>query len=99
MQRNVTQAQTESSSFGERRIDRRFRMIIELTAGMIMKNRELSHREARCLVECARKSIHSLSPVYAAEFDLSIRPKLEKLIQDRWPIEEAESFDRDGIVN
>jgi hypothetical protein len=74
-------------------------MIIELTAGMIIRNEELSHREARCLVECARKSIHSLSPAYAAEFDLAIRPELEKLIQDRWPIEESDSLDRDGIVN
>lgn len=99
MQRNVSQVQTEVGSLAERKTLRRFRMIIELTAGMIVRNEELSHREARCLVECARKSIQSLSPVCAAEFDLSIRPELEKLIQNRWPIEEAESFSRDCIVN
>ncbi len=99
MQRNVMQERTGLGSFAERRTDRRFRMIIELTAGMIIRNEELSHREARCLIECARKSIHSLSPAYAAEFDLAIRPKLEKLVQERWPVEEAESFGRDGVVN
>lgn len=78
---------------------RRFRMIVELTAGMINRNSELSHREARCLVECAHKSIRSLSPAYAAEFDLSIRPELERMIQERWPIEEADSLDSTALVN
>lgn len=74
-------------------------MIVELTAGMITRNDELSYREARCLVECAHKSIHSLSPGYAAEFDLAIRPELERMIRERWPFEGSDSIDCADVVN
>ena len=92
-------AAAEVPEFDERRRVRRVRMIVELTAGMISRNEELSYREARCLVECAQKSIQSLSPAFAVEFDLSIRPELERMIRDRWPFEEAESLDCSGPVN
>jgi hypothetical protein len=100
MPKNLSmRATAETASFEERRLSRRYRMIVELTAGMISRNAELSHREARCLVECARKSILTLSPVFAAEFDLTVRSELERMIRDRWPIEEAGALDDDYLVN
>lgn len=100
MSKNLSmRATAEIASFEERRRSRRYRMIVELTAGMINRNSELSHREARCLVECARKSILALSPVFAAEFDLTVRSELERLIRERWPIEEAGALDDDYLVN
>jgi hypothetical protein len=66
---------------------------------MISRNSELSHREARCLVECARTSILALSPVFAAEFDLTVRAELERMIRERWPIEEAGTLQDDFLVN
>lgn len=95
----MTQSAIAAPEFEERRRVRRFRMIVELTAGMINRNDELSYREACCLIECARKSIHGLSPAYAVEFDLSIRPELERMVRDRWPFENADSADCESLVN
>ncbi len=66
-------------------------MIVELTANVLRNDDSVTFREAMSLVACARKSILDLVPSYEEEFEHSIRPKLERLIRRRWPVELVES--------
>jgi len=99
MPRSEASPQITVSFFEHRRRQRRFRMIIDLTTSIITKNPELSYREARCLVNCAERAIQELSPAYDQEFTSSERPKLEQLIQNRWPLEEFGECQAGETVN
>lgn len=75
------------ASFERRRRSRKYRMIVELTEGIIASHPRLSYRQAECLIACARRSIGELSPAFAAEFELTVVPELEACLQERWPDE------------
>ena len=76
------------SAFIERRRLRRIRMIVELTHNLISSDGTVSHREARCLVDCARKAIIELDPGFLNRYERVIRPHLERVLSERWPHEE-----------
>lgn len=87
------------SAFFERRRLRRIRMIVELTLNLISSDRTVSHREARCLVECARKAIVELYPAFETRYERIISPHFERVLNERWPNEEL-LYARPGeIVN
>jgi hypothetical protein len=73
------------SAFVDRRRLRRVRIIVELTHNMISSDRIVSHREARCLVNCARKAILDLFPGFEERFERIVRPHFERVMHDRWP--------------
>jgi hypothetical protein len=75
------------SAFFERRRLRRIRMIVELTHNLISTDRTVSHREARCLVHCARKAILDLFPAFEERYDRIVRPHFERVLHSRWPDE------------
>jgi hypothetical protein len=77
-----------SSAFFERRRIRRVRMIVELTLNLISSDRTVSHREARCLVECARKAIFELFPGFEDRYMRVVEPLFMRVLQQRWPEEE-----------
>ena len=80
------QAETEvRSAFFERRRLRRIRMIVELTQNLISSDLTVSHREAQCLVQCARKAILDLHPQFAERYERIIRPHFERILAQRWP--------------
>src|ERR1043166_141669 len=87
------------SSFFERRRLRRIRMIVELTLNLIGTDTTVSHREARCLVRCARKAILDLHPAFEQRYERSVRPYFERLLAERWPHEQALDDDCSGLVN
>ena len=87
------------SAFVERRRMRRVRMIVELTLNLISSDMTVSHREARCLVECARKAILDLYPKFAGRYECVVRPTFERVLQDRWPEEETRYSHAVEIVN
>ena len=76
------------SAFFERRRLRRIRMIVELTHNLISSDRTVTHREARCLVSCARKAILELHPGFESRYDRIVRPHFERVVAERWPHEE-----------
>lgn len=76
------------SAFFDRRSVRRVRMIVEITLNLISSDRTVSHREARCLVACARKAILDQFPAYQTRYDRVIQPQFERVLQRRWPCEE-----------
>lgn len=94
------ESQTESSSMlFERRLLRRVRMIVELTLNLISSDRTSSHREARCLVECARKAILELVPAFESRYERIVRPHFDRVLQQRWPEEELRYSDPFETVN
>ena len=78
----------QRSAFIERRRLRRIRMIVELTHNLISSDMTVSHREARCLVDCARKAIVELHPGFEQRFERVVRPHFERVLHERWPQEE-----------
>jgi hypothetical protein len=92
--------QTEdNSAFFERRRLRRVRMIVELTLNLISSDRTVSHREARCLVECARKAILELFPGFEQRYERIVQPHFERVLQQRWPDEEIRYTSPYELVN
>ncbi len=73
------------SAFVERRRLRRIRMIVELTHNLISSDMTVSHREAQCLVQCARKAILDLHPDFTDRYERIIRPHFERVLAQRWP--------------
>jgi hypothetical protein len=83
----------------ERRRLRRVRMIVELTLNLISSDRTASHREARCLVDCARKAILELVPAFESRYERIVRPYFDRVLQMRWPEEELQYSDPHETVN
>ena len=92
-------AQEPSSAFVARRRLRRIRMIVELTHNLISSDMTVSHREARCLVECARKAILDLHPRFEERYERLVRPHFERVLQERWPQEELRYANVGETVN
>jgi hypothetical protein len=78
-----------SSVFLERRRLRRIRMIVELTLNLISSDQTVSHREARCLVGCARKAILEIYPSFEDCYEQIVRPHFDRVLERRWPFEEV----------
>lgn len=87
------------SAFAERRRTRRIRMIVELTLNLISSDMTVSHREARCLVDCARKAIFDLHPGFNERYERIVRPHFERVLQERWPREELRFSHAGEVVN
>jgi len=93
-----SQAET-GSAFFERRVMRRVRMIVELTLNLISSDRTATHREARCLVECARKAILEIVPGFDERYAHIVQPHFDRVLQQRWPDEELRFSDPRELVN
>lgn len=87
------------SLFDRRRRARRLRMIVDVTASVIQHDDSLTHREARCLIECARKAIHELFPELATHIDATLQPKFERILSARWPQGESPLSQPREMVN
>lgn len=94
------ESQTETNSaFFERRRLRRVRMIVDLTLNLISSDRTVSHREARCLVDCARKAILELFPGFELRYERIVQPSFDRVLQQRWPEDELRFTDPRDLVN
>jgi len=87
------------SAYVERRKMRRIRMIVELTHNLISSDMTVSHREARCLVDCARKAILELDPDFTERYERIVRPHFERVLASRWPGEESLADCRCDLIN
>jgi hypothetical protein len=83
----MTHTRADWSLFERRRRMRRLRMIVDLTANVLRHDASLNYRQARSLVDCARKSILELLPQYGEAFESTVRPGLDRILLERWPLE------------
>lgn len=74
-------------------------MIVELTLNLISSDRTVSHREARCLVECARKAILEIFPGFEDRYERIVQPHFDRVLHQRWPNEEIRFTGRCELVN
>jgi hypothetical protein len=100
MPKSEVQANTEvRSAFVERRRLRRIRMIVELTHNLISSDMTVCHREAQCLVQCARKAILDLHADFEERYERVIRPHFERVLAERWPAEVPLNPDACELIN
>jgi hypothetical protein len=69
----------------ERRL-RRLRLLVDVTAQVLAEDHNLTFCEALRLVEAARTASMRLFPDKEQTFDLVIRPRLERIILERFQI-------------
>jgi hypothetical protein len=74
-------------------------MIVELTHNLISSDMTVSHREAQCLVNCARKAILELYPQFEDRYERIVRPHFERVLTQRWPGEAPLTIDPCELVN
>ncbi|HEX8151904.1 MAG TPA: hypothetical protein VF698_02205 [Thermoanaerobaculia bacterium] len=74
-------------------------MIVELTLNLISSDRTVSHREARSLVQCARKAILELYPGFEERFERVICPVFQRVLNERWPEEELMCVNPGEMIN
>lgn len=86
-------------AYVERRKLRRIRMIVELTHNLISSDMTVTHREARCLVDCARKAILELEVSFTDRYERIVRPHFERVLASRWPGEQSLEACECDVVN
>jgi hypothetical protein len=69
----------------DRRI-RKLRLLVDVTAQVIAEDQNLTLCEAIRLVEAARTAATRLFPENSTTFDLVVRPRLERILLDRFGI-------------
>ena len=88
-----------TSVFERRRRVRRMRMIVDVTTSLIEFDDSLTHREACCLIDCARRAIEELFPDMAGQIDASLTPRFERVLRTRWPQEDFRLNSPQELVN
>ncbi|NWG00554.1 MAG: hypothetical protein HXY19_06390 [Thermoanaerobaculaceae bacterium] len=69
----------------ERRV-RQLRLVVDITAQVLAEDRHLTLCEALRLIEAARTTAARLFPGQHDTFDLVIRPRLERIVMERFGI-------------
>ncbi len=77
---------SESELDDEQRRLRRLRLLVDVTAQVIAEDENLTLCEAIRLVEAARTAAARLFPDKGDTFDLVIRPRLERILHERFGI-------------
>ncbi|MGQ9495665.1 MAG: hypothetical protein ACUVRY_05345 [Thermoanaerobaculaceae bacterium] len=65
---------------------RHLRILVDLTAQILAQDKGLKLCEALRLVEAAREAVSRLFPGKEESFDLIIRPRLERIIFERFQL-------------
>ena len=75
----------------ERRL-RRLRLLVDVTAQVLAEDESLTFCEALRLIEAARTASTRLFPDKEPTFDLVIRPRLERIVHERFQIPSLAPF-------
>ena len=70
----------------EQRRIRRMRLLVDVTAQVLSEDEKLTFCEALRLIEAARTAVLRLFPDKDDTFNLVIRPRLERIIHERFQI-------------
>jgi hypothetical protein len=65
---------------------RRHRLLVDVTAQVLAEDQSLTFCEALRLIEAARTASMRLFPDKEQTFDLVIRPRLERIVHERFQI-------------
>lgn len=70
----------------ERKARRQVRLLVDLTTACLCQDRELEAREAVRMVDALRDAILGLFPDGSGAFDLLVRPRLQRILFERWGV-------------
>ncbi len=68
----------------EKKKIRRLRVLVDLTTSVLYQDAALTLEEAHQLVEGAEKAILKMFPDKQQTFDIVLRPRFERILQERW---------------
>jgi hypothetical protein len=63
------------------------RFLVDLTLARLQQDEDLSHLDALALVERTREVILTLFPNKERAYELIYRPRFERVLEARWPME------------
>ena len=69
---------------------RRLRLVVDLTASVLSQEPALTLEEAWELIQRAENAVVGLFPGSHSQFDLLIRPRLARIVDERFPPNPAE---------
>lgn len=70
----------------ERRRARKLRLLVDVTAQILAEDENITLCESLRLIDAARRSTLRLFPEKGDTFDLIIRPRLERIVHERFGI-------------
>jgi hypothetical protein len=76
----------EATLHEEQRRIRRMRLLVDVTAQVLSEDEKLTFCEALRLIEAARTAVLRLFPDKDDTFNLVIRPRLERIVHERFQI-------------
>ncbi len=68
----------------EKRKIRWLRFLVDLTISVLYQDSSLSLKEARQMVQNTEKAIVKMFPDKQQTFDMLLRPRFERILQERW---------------
>ncbi len=68
---------------------RRLRLVVDLTASVLSQEPALTLEDARDLIRRAENAVVNLFPGSHRQFDLLIRPRLARIVDERFPPDPA----------
>ena len=77
---------TPEECVAERRERRRVRWMVDLTAACLYQDSTLSPRDAVRMIGGLRRAVLALFPDCGLTFDLVIRPRLARILAERWGV-------------
>ena len=70
----------------ERLARRRVRLLVDLTAACLYQDRALGPGDAESMIRSLRAAVLKLFPDGGDTFDLVVRPRLERILAERWGV-------------
>jgi len=64
---------------------RRLRLVVDLTAGVLSQETSLTREKGLEMIQRAESAIEGLFPDSRAQFDLLVRPRLLRILDERFP--------------
>jgi len=80
-----TPAHDAAALLDEQKRLRRLRLIVDLTASVLSQEPSLTPEKALEMIERAESAVEALFPGSHHQFDLLVRPKLVRILEERFP--------------
>ena len=74
----------------ERKKLRRLTFLVDLTTSILYQDPDLTLSQAINLVQNTEKAILRMFPDKQSTYDLILRPRFERILNERWPLEPNE---------
>ena len=74
----------------ERKKLRRLTFLVDLTTSILYQDPDLTLSQAINLVENTEKAILRMFPDKQSTYDLILRPRFDRILNERWPLEPNE---------